>query len=127
MKEKVKNLIKEVGINEVESILNQMKSKGNIKESLKKDFIDMLTGCSLSFYGNDIEYLKDGKILFYYQKNDNCFYIRYNIWLNFETKYGLNYNKMKELLSDILEEVLNYKGVTPGFFINDYLFNWKRC
>ena len=113
MKEKIENLIKEVGINEVESILNQMKSKGNIKESLKKDFIDMLTGCSLSFGDNDINYNKYGKWIFYHRKNNNCFYIRYNIWRNFESKYELNNNKMKELLSDILEEVLNYKGVTP--------------
>ena len=128
MKEKIENLIKEVGINEVETILQEMKkNKVTIKESLKKDFIDMLTGCSLSFYGNDIEYLKDGKILFYYQKNDNCFYIRYNNWLEFESKYNLNYQELKELLSSILEEVLNYKGVTP--ICSRWLaqVHWKRC
>ena len=116
MKEKVENLIKEVGINEIETILQEMKkNKVTIKESLKKDFIDMLSGSIISFdhNNNNIDYRKDGKLLFYYQKNNNCFYIRYNNWVKFETKYGLNYNKMKELLSDILEEVLNYKGVTP--------------
>ena len=114
MKEKVENLIKEVGINEVETILQEMKkNKVTIKESLKKDFIDMLTGCSLSFDGDDIDYNKYGKWIFYHRKNDNYFGIRYNIWLEFESKYGLNLQELKELLSSILEEVLNYKGVTP--------------
>jgi len=31
MKEKIENIIKEVGINEVEAILNQIKSKDNVK------------------------------------------------------------------------------------------------
>jgi len=43
MKEKIENLIKEVGVNEVESILNQLKSKDNVKENIKKDFIELLS------------------------------------------------------------------------------------
>ena len=35
MKEKIEILIKEVGINEVESILQEMKSKVNVKQELK--------------------------------------------------------------------------------------------
>ena len=64
MKEKIENLIKEVGINEVESILQEIKSKVNVKENLKKDFIELLTGCTISFDGNDIDYKKDEKLLF---------------------------------------------------------------
>ena len=113
MKNKIENLIKEVGINEVESILQEMKSKVNVKENLKKDFIDLLTGCTISFVYDDIDYLKDGKLLFYYQKKDNYFNIIYSIWVNFESKYNLNYQELKDLLISIVEEVLNYKGVTP--------------
>lgn len=56
MKNKIEKLIKKIGVNEVESILNQMKSKVDVKENIKKDFIELLTGCTISFDGNDIEY-----------------------------------------------------------------------
>ena len=113
MKNKIENLIKEVGVNEVEAILNQLKSKVNVKENLKKDFIDLLTGCTISFFCDDIGYLKDEKLLFYYQKKDNYFNVIYSIWVNFQNKYSLNYQELKDLLVDVLEDVLNYKGVTP--------------
>ena len=55
MKNKIENLINEVGINEVESILNQIKSKVDVKENIKKDFIKLLNGCTISFDVNDID------------------------------------------------------------------------
>ena len=113
MKEKIENLIKEVGINEVESILQEMKSKVNVKENLKKDFIDLLTGCTISFDGDNIDYRKDGNLLFYYRKNEDFFRVKYDIWVNFENKYKLNYQELRELLVGVVEDVLNYKGVTP--------------
>ena len=113
MKNKIENLIKEVGINEVEAILNQMKSKVNVKENLKKDFIELLTGCNISFLGDDINYKKDDKLLFYYRKKDNYFNVRYSIWVDFKSKYNLNYQELKDLLVGVVEEVLNYKSVTP--------------
>ena len=113
MKNKIENLIKEVGINEVESILQEMKSKVNVKENLKKDFIDLLTGCTISFEGDDINYQKDDILLFYYRKNKDLFGVRYNIWSNFKSKYNLNRQELKDLLVVVVEEVLNYKVVTP--------------
>ena len=113
MKSKIENLIKEVGINEVETILKQMKSKVNVKENLKKDFIELLTGCTISFDGDNIDYRKDGNLLFYYRKNEDFFRVKYDIWVNFENKYKLNYQELRELLVGVVEDVLNYKGVTP--------------
>ena len=113
MKEKIENLIKEAGIDEVEAILNQMKSKVNVKENLKKDFVELLTGCTISFDDDGIDYRKDDDLLFYYRKNENIFRLKYDIWSNFESKYNLNYYGLKSLLVDIVEDVLNYKGVTP--------------
>ena len=115
MKEKIENIIKEVGINEVEAILNQMKSKDNVKENIKKDFIELLSGCAISFDGDDIEYRKDGILLFYYRKNNNCFRLKYDIWSTFNSKYNLNNQELKDLLAGIVEEVLNYKGVISFF------------
>ena len=113
MKDKIENLIKEVGINEVETILQKMKSKVNVKENLKKDFLDLLAGCTMSFDSNDIDYKKDNILFFYYRKNHNHFNFSHSIWSNFESKYSLNYQELKELLVGVVEEVLNYKGVTP--------------
>ena len=115
MKNKIENLIKEVGVNEVEAILNQIKSKVkvNVKENIKKDFIELLSGCTISFDGNDIDYKKDNDLLFYYRETNNNFYLRYKIWTNFENKYSLSYQELKELLVGVVEEVLNYKEVTP--------------
>src|SRR5690606_7780859 len=111
MKEKIEVLIREIGINEVEAILNQMKSKINVKENLKKDFIELLSGCTISFLGDAIEYRKDGILLFYYRKNYNIFRVKYDIWSNFEIKYSLNNQELEELFAGIVEDVLNYKGI----------------
>jgi len=113
MKNKIENLIKEIGINEVEAILNQMKFKVNVKENLKKDFIDLLRGCTISFNNDDVNYKKDNNLLSFYNKNKNYFYINYQIWSNFELKYNLNHQELRGLVVGVVEEVLNYKGVTP--------------
>lgn len=114
MKEKIEALIREIGINEVESVLNQMKSKVNVKENLKEDFVDLLTGCIISFIDNDIEYVKDRKLLFFYNKKKNCFHVNYKIWSNFKLKYNLNCQELSNLLIGIVEEVLNYKDIILG-------------
>ncbi len=120
MKNKIENLIKEAGINEVESIFNELKSKVNVKENLKKNFIELLEDCTISFVCDDIEYRKDGILLFYYRKNNNSFRLKYDIWSNFQSKYNLNYQELRDLLMGVVEEVLNYKGVIPGFsFVNN--------
>ena len=128
MKNKIENLIKEVGINEVESILKEMKSKSkvNVKQDIKKDFIELISGCTISFVGDDIDYKKDGDFLFYYRKTNNYFNFRYKFWLDFEKKYSLNYQELKDLLVEIVEEVLNYKRVTPGIRVSSETFEWKR-
>ena len=129
MKNKIENLIKEVGVNEVEAILNQLKSKSkaNVKENLKKDFIELLSGCTISFDSDDIEYRKDGILLFYYRKNNNCFRFKYDIWSNFKSKYNLNYQELRDLLVGLVEDVLNYKGVIPQSTIHPNLIGWKMC
>ena len=114
MKEKIENLIKEVGINEVESVLKELKSKVNVKEDFKKDFIELLSVCTISIEYDDIDYKKDGKLLFYYRKTNNYFYIKYEIWSNFENKFSLNFQELKDLFVGVVEEVLNYKEVTPA-------------
>ena len=93
-----------------------MKSKINVKENFKKDFIELLSGCAISFDGDDIEYRKDGKLLFFYRKNNNCFRFKYDIWSNFKSKYNLNYQELRDLLAGIVEEVFNYKDVITWIY-----------
>ena len=130
MKNKIKNIIKEAGIDEVEAILNQMKSKVNVKENLKKDFIELLTGCTtgctISFNNDDDDYKKDNKILFFYSKNKNYFYIDYQIWTNFKSKYNLNYQELRDLVVSVVEEVLNYKGVIPVLWFGVNWLEWRK-
>ena len=47
------------------------------------------------------------------KKKDNYFNVRYSIWVNFQNKYSLNYQELRDLLVGVVEDVLNYKGVTP--------------
>ena len=126
MKDKIEKLIKEMGINEVESILNQMKSKVNVREDLKKDFLELLTGCTISFNNDDIDYMKNGELLFYYRKSIKYFYFEYRIWLKFQSKYELNNQELKELLVGIVEEVTNYNGVTPFVVGSVFYGEWKK-
>jgi hypothetical protein len=118
MKEKIENLIKDVGINEVEAVLNQIKSKSkdNVKENLKKDFVELLSGCAISFDCDDIEYRKDGNLLFFYRKNENIFRVKYDIWSTFYSKYNLNDQELEDLLADVVEEVFNYKDVITWIY-----------
>ncbi len=102
MKNKFENLIKEV-----EAILNQI-----VKKNIKKDFIELISGCTISFDSDIINYKKDNKLFFFYRKTNNNFYFRFNFWLDFEHKYSLNYQELSDLLVDVVEEVLNCKGIT---------------
>ena len=72
-----------------------------------------MSGCTISFDSDVIDYKKDGKLICYYEKNENIFGVRYDIWAKFNSKYNLNNQELKNLLVGIVEEVLNYKDVTP--------------
>ena len=118
MKEKIEELIKEIGINEVESILKQIKSKVNIKEKIKEDFIDLLTGCNIIFDISPykerryIEYYKDNNKYFYYKHPSNEFGVNYDIYKFLNKKYGIDSDSsyFDRMISDIVGEVLNYKN-----------------
>ena len=60
---------------------------------------------------------KNGNWLFtidYDSKNPRFFYSYYRVLEDFNVKYSINYNDFQEVMTDILEEHLNLKGVTPN-------------
>jgi|SRR5690554_2110951 len=89
------------------------KSKANVKQDLKRDFVELLTECTISFDSDVINYKKEEEWFCYYCKTNNKFYIQYKVWFHYEKKYNLNHKELSDLLSSIIEEVLNYKRVTP--------------
>lgn len=91
MKEKTENLIKKV----------------EVKEQLKQDFIELLTGCTISFDCEDIDYSENGNLVCYYHKPDNNFMFRYDILAGFELKFNLSYEELNKLLKTIVREVLH--------------------
>ena len=109
----IENMINEFGIFEVEAILNKMKSKINIHDELKKDFILLLTDSIISIdkNRNDVDYRKNKKLICYYIIKDNKFFIRDSVLTNLTSKYNLNTKELNLLLNPIVEEILNYKNV----------------
>jgi len=100
----------EMSVKDVQSFLIELKSK---VDGIKGDFIDLLSGCTITIDGDDIDYRQDEKLLFYYGKKDNIFGVRKKIWNDFECNYELEHYQIHNLLKKIVEEVLNYKNVTP--------------
>lgn len=108
----IENIINEIGIYEVEAILNKMKSKINIQEELKEDIILLLTDSIISIEeNNNVDYRKNNKLICYYIKKDNQFFIRDSVLTNLSSKYNLNTKELNLLLNPIVEEILNYKNV----------------
>ena len=60
---------------------------------------------------------KNGNWLFtidYDSENPDFLYSYYSVLDAFNVKYSINYNDFQEVMTDILEEHLNLKGVTPN-------------
>ncbi|MFW6272389.1 MAG: hypothetical protein ACOC2U_01250, partial [bacterium] len=120
MKEKLKEIIKESGIEEIESILEEIKnekSDDQIREEIKQLIIGNFNGCNVYFDGNYIDY-KDynNHLIGFYNKENNEFSLSYRkIWSEIKIKYGYNNQQIKEITIPILEELFNLKGVTTNY------------
>ena len=66
---------------------------------------------------NETYYVNEDRLplFYYYQDEKNGFgYINYNeIWLFFETFFGMEYKQIQGVIRDWLEETYNLKGLTP--------------
>lgn len=69
-------------------------------------------------------YSNNNKRLLFFHIMDNDFYIQYELWSKFEHKFKLNYQKIKKLLTVLLEDTFNcelndvsHLG-TSSFYVN---------
>ena len=59
---------------------------------------------------------KDNEILFQYNKKNRYFWCHYDkIWKVLESKHGLNYQEISNLIKGIVWVSLKLKEVTPGY------------
>ena len=102
----------------------------NTKELVKQEILEMLEK-----YKSNVRFLdenynvskyptsrfeilnEDGEWLFeinYDSENQRFLYSYYRVYSVFLDKYSINHNDFQEVMTDILEEHLNLKGVTPN-------------
>ena len=67
-------------------------------------------------------------LFYYYQDEKNGYgYINYyEIWSFLESIFGMNYQQVRGVIRDWLEETYNLKGLTPKNITNYGVFGWKR-
>ena len=114
---------------QVKKILEQTKVK-NTKELVKQEILEMLEKhkSNIRFLSKNYNVSKyptsrfeilneDGEWLFeinYDSENQRFLYSYYRVYSVFSDKYSINHNDFQEVMTDILEEHLNLKGVTPN-------------
>ena len=66
-------------------------------------------------YPNWIYYFnKENKIIFEYNKNNGYFWCNYKLyWSIFYIKFGFNWQQVRDLTKDMVENHFNLKGITP--------------
>lgn len=92
-----------------------------IKESEKElfDFVETsllrLKCVRLTEYPEyDMYFNSEGKNIFQHDLKNNYLYINYNlIWLKFETDFGYNYDKIKEIVKNVAEQGYKLKNTIP--------------
>lgn len=124
MKEKIKNVIKNAeivfDIHYIEGVLLEHKNKDDIKKYIRYKFNNLINECTISYDGDYIDYVLDGRMIFYYNKKSNEFGVTLKPWdilINWSTldsigsTYRLCYQGLSELLIEFVDEILHYKNV----------------
>jgi hypothetical protein len=110
-----------------------------MKEIITENKLDkvVLTWLNNNF-GNLISVVKDNKTYYvnedrlplfnYYQDSKNEYvYINYSeIWSFLESMFGMEYQQIRGVIRDWLEETYNLKGLTPRRRFKNTRISWKR-
>ena len=84
------------------------------KISAEARFLEMLNGCTVEVSDTYVIFTKPEGRMFQYNKKNGNFWCQYHrVWSVFETEYGHNWQQFNELVTRMVEEHMNWKGVTP--------------
>ena len=65
-------------------------------------------------YPESVFWEKNGEVIFEQNFKRNSLYVDYNsIWFIFEKIYGLQYSETELFIKNMVEEYLNWRGLTP--------------
>ena len=118
--------------NVTESLLDKLKgpSKEEVWSSLGYDrtfdtpeefFLDIIDGIKIkpqTKYPDSIFWEKNGKVIFEQDFKKNQLYVDYkSIWMIFEKIFGLQYSETELFIKNMVEEYLNWRGLTPFTFL----------
>ena len=77
--------------------------------------IDLIDSCEKEPYGDGFSYKKDGKNYFYQDDGNKLFFYDWdNVNKVLETKFGLNYQEMRDLIEGVLDRHYNLRGYTTN-------------
>ena len=79
-------------------------------------------------YPNSVFFRKDGKVVMEQDKKSKVFWFDYDeIWLFFESFFGMKYEQIQEVLRYWLEETFKLEGYTPpSFCLSVMNKSWRR-
>ena len=76
-------------------------------------------------YPQSILWEKNGKIIFEQDFKKNVLCVDYGtIWVVFENIFGLEYDETRLFIKNMVEEYLNWRGLTPPFCHARKIFGW---
>ena len=78
-------------------------------------------------YPESVFWEKNGEVIFEQNFKRNSLYVDYNsIWFIFEKIYGLQYRETELFIKNMVEEHLNWRGLTPKFVGTPITSRWKN-
>ena len=73
--------------------------------------IELIDSCEKEPYRNGFLYKKDGEDYFHQDVKNKTFYFDYyDVFVVLESKFGLNYQEMRDLIEGVLDRHYNLRG-----------------
>jgi hypothetical protein len=95
--------------------------------SAEERFLELLNGCTVEISDTYVTFTKPEGWLFDYNKKNGYFYCQYyRVWSVFRDEYSYNWQQFSELVTRMVEEHMNWRGVTPIIEQVDTEMRWKN-
>ena len=106
-------------------MLNQF-LKNKIIKYLNSEFSNLEQFEPKEWTTDYIFFMKDGKVIFEYDKKNEFVYISYNeIWAILESFFGLEYEEIQDLTKEWVKEHYNLRVTTTPYGVSTYLLWWR--